>query len=111
MGVLSFEPLWLYTSEKTGGYTDENGNKHPSRYEFTRYVRCDVVPAGAAEAKDFGDGEVRTYSYTLYINDLSCRHIEFGEKIRWGDYEGERLSKEYVVKGFHRYQTFCIMWV
>jgi hypothetical protein len=111
MGVLSFEPLWLYTSEKTVGYTDENGNRHPASYKFTRHVRCDVVPAGTAESRDFGDGEMKSYSYTLYVNDLSCRDIAFGEKIRWGGEHGEHMSNEYVVKGFHRYQTFCIMWV
>jgi hypothetical protein len=109
MGVLNMEPFWLYTSESTPAYTDENGNRHKGTTTYTKYKRCDVVPAGAANTKDFGDGVTQTYSYTVYLYDRDCRLFAIGEKVKYG--RGEWLSKEFVVKGFHRYQTYCIMWI
>lgn len=109
MGVLNMTPNWLYRSSVTDAYTDENGNRHPGQTTFSKYLPCDVVPAGAANTKDFGDGIIQTYSYTIYIYERCCRHFALGEKVKFS--KGSVLSGEFIVKGFHRYQTYSIMWV
>jgi hypothetical protein len=109
MGVFNRTPCFLHTSTTTGGYVDENGNRHKGETNYVKYIRCDVVPAGAAETRDFGDGKTVSYSYSVWIYDLNCRHIDAGEKVKLE--KNGQLSKEFVVKGFHRYQTYCILWV
>jgi hypothetical protein len=109
MGVFNRTPCYLYTSTTTGGYVDENGNKHKGETTYERYIRCDVVPAGPAETRDFGDGITQTYSYSIWIYDLNCRYFKPGEKVKVE--KNDILSKEFVVKGFHKYQTYCIMWI
>ncbi len=109
MGVFRRTPCFLHTSATEEGYVDENGHWHNGETAYERYVPCDVVPAGAAETRDFGDGITRTYSYSVWIYDLKCRHIDAGEKVKV-EKDGH-ISKEFVVKGFHRYQTYCILWI
>jgi len=109
MGVLDMKPFWLYTYTKGMGYIDEDGNKHVGEDTYTKYIRCDVIPSGAANTRDFGDGIMQSYSYTIYVYDRGCKHLSVGEKVRYG--KDNFLSKPYLVKGFHRYQTYCILWI
>lgn len=109
MTVLRMTPCKLYQGVASEGYTDEDGNKHPGTIEFVDYIRCDVVPSGASAEKDFGDGVLQTYSYTIYVFDKRCRNFAIGERIKF--MKDGILSGEYLVKGFHRYQHQCKIWI
>lgn len=110
MAILDFKPHHLWTCVKTPRWVDENGNSHPGTTTWSRYIKCDIVPAGKAEQRDFGDGVLQTYSYTIYL-PTSCRDFALGEQIRlekYGDYDDQNT---YLVKGFHRYQHQCKIWI
>ena len=109
MSVLNFTPYYLYTSTEAPGYVDSEGNKHVGVATYSKYIKCDVVPAGQANQKDFGDGILQTYAYTIYVYDKNCRNFSLGEKIKFEKDGG--MSKEFIVKGFHRYQHQCKIWI
>ena len=109
MGVLKMTPCCLYKSTVKKGYVDANGNKHPGTTTYDKYMKCDVVPAGQSNEKDFGDGILQTYTYTIYVYDKKCKDFELGEKIKF--LKDGVLSKEFLVKGFHRYQHQCKIWI
>ena len=109
MAVLNMSPCILCTSVTTGGYVDANGNKHPGVTTYSDYIKCDVVPAGQASQRDFGDGVLQTYSYTIYVYDKHCRDFALGEKIKFR--KNGNLSGGFIVKGFHRYQHQCKIWI
>lgn len=109
MAVLNMTPSYLYQGVTSAGYTDEDGNKHPGRTEYVRYLKCDIVPSGPSTERDFGDGVLQSYSYTIYVFDRRCRNFAIGEKVKF-EKDG-RLSGEFLVKGFHRYQHQCKIWV
>ena len=109
MAVLDMNPCYLYTSVAGMSYTDANGNRHVGKMTFEKYIRCDVVPAGQATQHDFGDGVVQTYSYTIYIHKKECRDFALGEAVKFE--KNGKLSREFLVKGFHRYQHQCKIWI
>lgn len=109
MGVLNMTPNTLYQGITAAGYVDENGNKHPATVEFVEYLKCDIVPSGPSAQRDFGDGILQTYSYTIYVFDRRCRNFAIGERIKFK--KDGVLSGEYLVKGFHRYQHQCKIWI
>lgn len=109
MAILDMTPCYLLTCKSEPSYVDENGNRHQGRDEWHKYMKCDVVPAGKANEKDFGDGKVQTYTYTIYIYDKNCRDFALGEKVKFC--KGCSSSKEFFVKGFHRYQYQCKIWI
>lgn len=109
MGVLKMSPYVLHVSEATEGHVDVDGNYHPGTIEYSPYVKCDVVPSGQPSERDFGDGVMVSYSHTVYVYDMRCRDFVRGERIAYS--LNGVLSGEYVVKGFNRYQTYCIMWI
>lgn len=102
-------PCFLCVALTNEGYVDENGNKHPGTTTFEDYIKCDVVPAGQANQRDFGDGILQTYSYTIYVHDKCCKDFMLGETIKFK--KNGVLSGEFLVKGFHRYQHQCKIWV
>ena len=110
MSVLSFKPHHLWTCVTTPKWVDDDGNVHPGSKQWSRYCKCDIVPAGQANTKDFGDGVVQTYAYTIYL-PTSCRDFELGEQIRLEKFGKYDESNTYVVKGFHRYQHQCKIWI
>ncbi len=109
MAVLDMTPCVLLTSQTSEGYVDGNGNKHIGTTTYSEYLECDVVPAGQANQKDFGDGVLQTYTYTIYIYDPTCKDFDLGEKIKFK--KDDIISGEYIVKGFHRYQHQCKIWI
>ena len=109
MAVLRMTPCELYQGVKGQSYIDDDGNKHPGTIEFQKYTKCDVVPSGAAAEKDFGDGVLQTYSYVIFIYNKKCRNFVIGERIKFK--KDGQLSGEYLVKGFHRYQHQCKIWI
>lgn len=92
----------------TPGYEDDNGDYHPGTSEFVGDIPCRNVPSGKAEEREFEDGVVRTYSSVVRL-DTDCREFSIGERVKLFLLGG--ITREYDVKGFHRYQTHCKLWV
>lgn len=109
MAVLKMTPSYLYQGVAQAGYTDSEGNKHPGSIQFEKYLKCDIVPSGPSSQRDFGDGVLQTYSYTIYVFDMSCRNFAIGERIKFK--KDGILSGEFLIKGFHRYQHQCKIWI
>ena len=128
MSVLQLKPHRLSYLVEEGGYTDTNGDYHKGTSRWEGNIRCDAVPAGASNEMQFEDGVTRKYSYTIYL-PKDCRSFAVGEKVKISfsklitrDVNGQlRLANrkvrfinkdyEFDVKGFHRYQMQCKLWV
>lgn len=128
MAVLQLKPHRLSYLVEEGGYTDTNGDYHKGTSFWEGNIRCDAVPAGASNEIQFEDGVTRRYSYTIYL-PKNCRSFVTGEKVRLSlsaarvrvangklriaNSRLRTLSKEieYEVKGFHRYQMQCKLWL
>jgi hypothetical protein len=105
--------IFEYLSAKSEGYRDRaTGDWVDGKEEWvTNYCKCDIVPAGKANQITIPDGQVETYSYTIYSLPKSCREFKYGDKIRIKFFGSEDDVKEFTVKGFHRYQMQCKIWV
>lgn len=108
MAVIYFKPHVLSYYVPIPGYEDENGDYHQGGGEWEGEIQCDAVPAGKSEEREFEDGVVRSYSYTVTL-PADCRTFAIGDRVRI-THIGE-ISREYEVKGFHRWQTLCKIWV
>ena len=106
--ILDDRPHRLQYQITTGGYEDDNGDYHPGKSEFVGDIPCRNVPSGKAEEREFEDGVVRTYSSVVRL-DSDCREFSIGERVKLFLLGG--ITREYEVKGFHRYQTHCKLWV
>ena len=89
------------------GYEDENGDYHEGSSEWRGYIPCNAVPAGRAAERTFEDGEVRAYSYSVNLDVDFDFHV--GDIVRIEFLNG--VVREFGVKGFHRYQLQCKLWV
>lgn len=108
MAVLNRHPHRLQYLISTLGYEDENGDYRPGEEHWEGDIPCDVVPSGKAEEKEFEDGVVRSYSYTVYLS-ANCRTFTIGDRVKIKMLGG--IEREFNVKGFHRYQLQCKIWV
>ena len=112
MSVLNFSPHVLEYLVRVKGYTNEDGDYIEGReYWETDYCMCDMVPAGKANTIVTVDGQVEPYSYTIYNLPRCCRKFDYGDKVRIKFFGRECEKQEFMVKGFHRYQHQCKMWV
>lgn len=107
MGVLELNKHSVLTYEATEGYVDENGDPHEGVETPSVSYKCDIVPAGAENEITFEDGEIDKFSYTIYLPH-DCRDFKRGERIRVRHFDKE---KEFLVKGFQRYQLQAKLWV
>jgi len=112
MPILKMKPHYLEVLTKSDEYEDENGDSHAGVEEWNRLCRCDAVPAGEANKITTPDGVELQYSYTIYLPKRT-REFVVGEKVRVIFFGEGTLQekKEFTVKGFHRYQHQCKMWV
>ena len=112
MPILKMKPHILEVLAITDGYEDENGDYHEGHEEWVKLCKCDAVPAGAAREITLPDGTVLQYSYTIYLPKNTCE-FHTGAKVRVNFFGNGTLQekKEFSVKGFHRYQHQCKMWV
>lgn len=108
MAVLNRKTHRLSYLVSGSGYDDENGDYHPGSSEWKGAIPCDAVPAGKAEQREFEDGVVRSYSYTVYLPS-DCHTFTIGDRVKI-NLIGE-IEREFEVKGFHRYQLQCKIWV
>lgn len=109
MAVLNLKPHTLRYLIVSDGYEEENGDYHEGESLWSEIsIPCDVVPAGKANEVAFEDGVVKTYSYIVYLSK-DCIDFKLGDRIKiclFGETE-----REFEVKGFHRYQHQCKMWI
>lgn len=112
MPVLKLKPHILEVLAISGEYEDENGDFHAGDGNWVTYSKCDAVPSGKAEEIALPDGSTMKYSYTIYL-PKDAREFLVGEKVRLLFFKEGVLQekKEFSVKGFHRYQHQCKMWV
>lgn len=108
MSVLEFKPHRLEYLVTSPGYEDEEGNYHPGESTWEGDIECDAVPSGKSEEMTFEDGIVRKYSYTVYLPN-NCKDFAIGDRVRIS-LLGE-VKREFEVKGFHRWQHQCKIWV
>lgn len=106
--ILDDRPHRLQYQVSTGGYEDANGDYHPGTSEFVGDIPCRNVPSGKSEEREFEDGVVRTYSSVVRL-DADCREFSIGDRVKLL-LHGE-VTREYEVKGFHRYQMCAKLWV
>lgn len=108
MAVLLLKPYRLSYLVEEGGYTDGNGDYHKGESRWFGDIRCDAVPAGASNEIQFEDGVTRKYSYTVYL-PKNCIDFNVGDRVRISF--GNGIVREFDVKGFHKYQLQCKLWV
>jgi len=109
MAVLNFLAHKLYCQLVTEGYEDDNGDYHEGEKSWEEYCMCDIVPAGRANTITTPDGNVFTYSYTISNLPYNSRDFEVGEKVKIAFFGKDEVV--FTIKGFHRYQMQCKIWV
>jgi len=112
MPILRLKPHTLEVLSTTEEYEDEDGDFHAGVEEWNEYGKCDAVPAGRANTITLPDGNTLQYSYTIYL-PKDARDFSLGEHVRINFFGNGILTekREFVVKGFHRYQYQCKIWV
>lgn len=109
MAVLRMKPHHLSYLVSQPGYEDGNGYYHAKESRWEGCIPCDAVPsAGKAGEEVFSDGVAREYSYVVYL-PASCRQFALGDVVRLSFPDG--MEREFEVKGFHRWQLQCKMWL
>lgn len=112
MSVLDFSPHTLEYLVRGEGHTNEDGDYIKGTDTWIAdYCKCDTVPAGKADTIVTVDGQVEPYSYTIYNLPRNCRKFKYGDRIRIKFFGYDDETQEFTVKGFHRYQHQCKMWV
>ena len=106
--ILDDRPHKLKYLVTTLGYEDDNGDYHEGESRYEGEIPCRHVPSGKAEEKEFEDGVVRKYSAIIRL-DADCKEFAIDDKVKLFLLGG--IEREYKVKGFHRYQTHCKLWV
>lgn len=109
MAVFDLTAYRLSYLVTTPGYDDENGDYHPGSQFWEGEIKCNLVPAGEANEIKYEDGKTYIYSYTVTSLPRDCREFTVGDRVRIRKLNGE--WQNFTVKGFHRYQLQCKMWV
>ena len=65
--------------------------------------------AGESDEREFEDGIIRKYSYEVCNIPANCRAFTIGDRVKISLLGG--IEREFEVKGFHRYQLQCKIWV
>lgn len=109
MAVLNMRPHTLSYLLVKEGYRDGNGDYHKGSQKWINgYIKCDAVPAGEEDVITYEDGTEAHYSYIIYT-DKNCREFFRKDVIKIA-FNGCQ-AREFTVKGFHRYQHQCKIWV
>lgn len=109
MAVLSRNPHRLQYLVSASGYEDENGDYHSGEEHWEGEIPCDAVPAGESDEREFEDGIIRKYSYEVCNIPANCRAFTIGDRVKISLLGG--IEREFEVKGFHRYQKQCKLWL
>ncbi|WHX12242.1 hypothetical protein QMY64_13785 [Phocaeicola dorei] len=62
-----------------------------------------------SDEREFEDGIIRKYSYEVCNIPANCRAFTIGDRVKISLLGG--IEREFEVKGFHRYQLQCKIWV
>lgn len=108
MAVLNRKPYRIELLVQKDGYEDDNGDYHDGEEMWIPTDRCDAVPSSSVNEKAFEDGVVRRFSYVVYLGRF-CHEYVIGDVVRLIASDG--TSKDYDVKGFHRYQHQAKMYL
>ena len=113
MAVLDLAAHTLDYLEVVKGHKDRATGDYVKGSETSveRYCKCDIVPNGKAEKITLPDGQEESYQYTVYNLPRDCKEFLYGDKIRIRLYGSDTDVREFSVKGFHRYQMQCKIWV
>lgn len=113
MAVLDFAAhSFGYYQPDVWGDDGNGGNKIVSEgCWIDDYCMCDCVPAGKANTITIPDGQVEPYSYTVYNLPTWCKEFKYGDRVRIKLFGAANDVREFTVKGFHRYQLQCKIWV
>lgn len=109
MSLLNFRASKLYRQERMDRDTDADGNYIIGETLWKFCCDCNAVPAGEANKIITQDGMMDFYSYTISGLPVGIKKFEYGDFIKL-----KILGEEEVVlkvKGFHRYQLQCKLWV
>lgn len=108
MPVLCFTPHLLSFLETRNGFEDDNGDWHPGTETWSDKIRCHAVPAGRANEITYEDGRKDYYTYVIGRLPRDFKDLKVGDRVKL--FIGS-VEREYTVKGFHRYQLQCKVWV
>lgn len=108
MAVIDFKPCSLSYLVANPGYEDDNGDYHEGTFVWEGDIECGIVPAGEANELKFEDGSVKVYSYTVTL-PYDCKQFSVDDRVRIRMLDGQ--YREFSVKGFHRYQLQCKLWI
>lgn len=103
--LLENESDYIELERNIGGdsfLTLENDNR------WSEPVKCHAVASGSANKITYDDGTVDYYSYTIGRLPKDFKSLEVGEKVKLCADGSEKI---FTVKGFHRYQLQCKVWV
>lgn len=107
--ILDAYPYTLqYKTVSSSGTEDDNGDFHPGTDEFVGNIKCNAVPSGQSNEKLFEDGVARTYSYIIEAR-VDCKDFSIDDSVKL--ILLDKTERVYKVKGFHRYQHSCKIWV
>lgn len=109
MSLLNFRASKLYRQVKKHDVYDDDGNFRPTLFEWEFCCDCNVVPVGEANKITTPDGTIDFYSYTVNGLPPGIKKFEYGEFVKLEILEDEEAILK--VKGFHRYQLQCKLWV
>lgn len=107
--ILDVKPHKISYLTASAGYEDENGDYHEGGNTWSEWEPCNAVPSGKANEKQFEDGVVRQYSYTVGLSP-DCHEFAIGDKVKLL-LTGDAPERTYEVKGFHRYQHSAKLWL
>lgn len=108
MPVLRLNPHKLSVLFVRDGYEDGNGDWHQGELEWGEPVDCHAIPAGQANQITFNDGTTANYSYTIGGLNPNMEELKIGDRVLL-IIGNDKI--EYSVKGFHRYQLQCKIWI
>lgn len=108
MALVNTRPHRLSFLRTSPGFEDDNGDWHIGIDQWSAPVNCMATPAGAANRMTFADGMTTYYSYEISLLPRDIDFIKVGDKVKLTTPDGEIV---YEVKGFHRFQLQCKIWV
>lgn len=107
--ILDVKPHRISYLTTSKGYEDEDGDYHQGIPKWSEWEACNAIPSGKADEKQFEDGVVRQYSYTVELSN-NCYEFAINDEVKL-KLLNEAPERTYKVKGFHRYQHHAKLWL
>lgn len=108
--IVSFRPHKIsYKIISEQGYYNDEGVWIVGQDQWSELCPCRYEGNGKANSIVLQDGNSYIYSYVVFLN-LDTRDFQIGEQVKLYDLNDKELSV-YTVKGFHRGQLNCKLWL